>query len=89
MPELARRGEQFDLVTDQTAAHDPLTGYVPQGLAVDGGGGAARARPGASTSRRARASIVAHVEGMLEYVRAGAMFSIMATTCEVRPVKAA
>ena len=31
MPELARRGEHFDLVTDQTAAHDPLTGYVPRG----------------------------------------------------------
>src|SRR3954449_9368678 len=29
IPELARRGEHFDLVTDQTAAHDPLTGYVP------------------------------------------------------------
>ncbi|TMK91284.1 MAG: urocanate hydratase, partial [Actinobacteria bacterium] len=24
VPELARRGERFDLVTDQTAAHDPL-----------------------------------------------------------------
>ena len=34
VPELARRGEHFDLVTDQTAAHDPLTGYVPQGLSV-------------------------------------------------------
>ncbi len=34
VPELARRGEQFDLVTDQTAAHDPLTGYVPSGLSV-------------------------------------------------------
>ncbi len=35
IPELARRGEHFDLVTDQTAAHDPLTGYVPQGLDVE------------------------------------------------------
>src|SRR6476659_4587073 len=35
VPELARRGEAFDLVTDQTAAHDPLTGYVPSGLSVD------------------------------------------------------
>ena len=30
VPELARRGEHFDLVTDQTAAHDPLNGYVPE-----------------------------------------------------------
>ena len=29
LPELVARGEAFDLVTDQTAAHDPLTGYVP------------------------------------------------------------
>src|SRR5205814_1202031 len=35
VPELARRGEQFDLVTDQTAAHDPLTGYVPASLSVE------------------------------------------------------
>src|SRR5881296_1640914 len=35
VPELASRGEHFDLVTDQTAAHDPLTGYVPQGLDVE------------------------------------------------------
>src|SRR5436853_3998240 len=34
VPELARRGEHFDLVTDQTAAHDPLNGYVPSGLDV-------------------------------------------------------
>src|SRR3989454_1423827 len=35
VPELAAPGEHFDLVTDQTAAHDPLTGYVPAGLDVD------------------------------------------------------
>src|SRR5438094_10128136 len=35
VPELARRGEDFDLLTDQTAAHDPLNGYVPCGLSVD------------------------------------------------------
>src|SRR5881397_2780539 len=34
VPELVRRGEGFDLVTDQTAAHDPLNGYVPSGLSV-------------------------------------------------------
>src|SRR6266496_1379578 len=35
VPELARRGEHFDLVTDQTAAHDPLNGYIPAGLSVE------------------------------------------------------
>ena len=44
VPELARRGEHFDLVTDQTAAHDPLNGYVPLGLGRRGRG-AARCGP--------------------------------------------
>jgi urocanate hydratase len=70
VPELARRGEPFDLVTDQTAAHDPLNGYVPTGLSVDE---AARLRVDDPQEylRRASESIARHVEGMLEYVRAG------------------
>jgi urocanate hydratase len=70
VPELARRGEHFDLVTDQTAAHDPLTGYVPAGLSV---GEAARLRESDPDDYLLRAtdSIVRHVEGMLEYVRRG------------------
>jgi urocanate hydratase len=70
VPELARRGEHFDLVTDQTAAHDPLTGYIPVGLSVDE---AAELRMSAPDEyvRRARESIARHVEGLLEYVRTG------------------
>jgi urocanate hydratase len=30
-PELVRRGEHPDMVTDQTSAHDPLNGYLPAG----------------------------------------------------------
>src|SRR5918911_4592868 len=60
VPELARRGEHFDLVTDQTAAHDPLNGYVPAGLDV-AGAAALREREPDEYLRRARASIVAHV----------------------------
>src|SRR5581483_11228169 len=70
VPELARRGERFDLVTDQTAAHDPLTGYVPQGLDVDAAA-ELRVRDPEEYLRRASASIARHVEGLLEYVRAG------------------
>jgi urocanate hydratase len=70
VPELARRGEAFDLVTDQTAAHDPLTGYVPQGLSVDEAS-ALRASDPDEYLRRARASIATHVEALLEYVRRG------------------
>ena len=70
VPELARRGETFDLVTDQTAAHDPLTGYVPQGLDVEAAA-VLRASDPDEYLRRARASIAVHVEGLLEFVRAG------------------
>jgi urocanate hydratase len=70
VPELARRGESFDLVTDQTAAHDPLTGYIPAGLSV-GDADALRVSDPDEYLRLARASIARHVEGMLEYVRAG------------------
>jgi urocanate hydratase len=70
VPELARRGEHFDLVTDQTAAHDPLTGYVPAGLGV-GAASALREGDPEEYLRRARDSIVQHVRGLLELVRAG------------------
>ncbi len=70
VPELARRGEHFDLVTDQTAAHDPLNGYVPSGLSVEEAAALRSSDPDAYLSR-AHVSIVRHVEGMLEYVRAG------------------
>jgi len=70
VPELAGRGEHFDLVTDQTAAHDPLNGYVPVGLSVDEAA-ALRSSDPDEYLRRAGASIARHVEGLLEYVRAG------------------
>src|SRR6058998_1622700 len=61
IPELVRRGEHFDLVTDQTAAHDPLTGYIPTGLSVDEAA-ALRSSDPDEYLRRARVSIVQHVE---------------------------
>jgi urocanate hydratase len=67
---LARRGEAFDLVTDQTAAHDPLAGYVPVGLDVDAAAELRDADP-VMYLQRARASIATHVHGMLEFVHAG------------------
>ncbi len=70
VPELVRRGEDFDLVTDQTAAHDPLTGYVPSGLSVEDAA-ALRASDPDEYVRRARESIAVHVRALLEYVRRG------------------
>jgi urocanate hydratase len=70
VPELARRGVPFDLVTDQTAAHDPLTGYIPAGLSVEEAAELREHDPDGYL-RRASESIARHVEGMLEFVRAG------------------
>jgi urocanate hydratase len=70
VPELAHRGEHFDLVTDQTAAHDPLNGYVPKGLDVEQAA-LLREHDADEYLRRARASIATHVQGLLEFVRAG------------------
>jgi len=71
VPELAARGEHFDLVTDQTAAHDPLNGYVPRGYTVEEAA-VLRAADPHEYLRLAGASIVRHVEALLEYVRLGA-----------------
>jgi urocanate hydratase len=70
VPELSRKRELFDLVTDQTAAHDPLTGYIPAGLDVAEAASLRENDPD-EYLRRARASIVRHVEGLLEYVGLG------------------
>ncbi|MHB1244776.1 MAG: urocanate hydratase, partial [Gaiellaceae bacterium] len=70
VPELARKREFFDLVTDQTAAHDPLTGYVPAGLSVAEAASLRGSDP-EEYLRRARESIARHVEGLLELVRGG------------------
>jgi urocanate hydratase len=70
VPELVRRGERFDLVTDQTAAHDPLTGYIPTGLSVEEAAVLRSSDPD-EYLRRAGESIARHVEALLEYVRAG------------------
>jgi urocanate hydratase len=70
VPELARRGEHFDLVTDQTAAHDPLTGYIPNGMTLDEANTLRVSDPD-EYLRRAHTAIAEHVRGLLEYVRAG------------------
>ena len=70
VPELAARGERFDFVTDQTAAHDPLNGYIPAGFSMDQADRLRKDDPDEYLSHASQ-SIARHVEGMLEYVRAG------------------
>ena len=70
LPELVARGETFDLVTDQTAAHDPLTGYVPAEVPLEEAA-ALRTRDPGEYLRLASESIVTHVRAMVDLVRMG------------------
>jgi urocanate hydratase len=69
--ELVRRGVTPDLVTDQTSAHDPLVGYIPQGLTL-AQAAELRARDPEDYVRRSRASMAVQVEAMVAMQRAGA-----------------
>jgi urocanate hydratase len=71
VPRLLADAVEFDVVTDQTAAHDPLRGYVPRGFTAEE---AARADPDDPQVRNAVFdSLVAHVEAMLGYRERGAV----------------
>jgi urocanate hydratase len=70
LPELVARGEAFDLVTDQTAAHDPLTGYVPAEVPFEEAA-ALRERDPQEYLRLASESIVRHVRALTDLVRTG------------------
>jgi urocanate hydratase len=69
--ELVKRGITPDLVTDQTSAHDPLVGYIPQGLDL-AAAAELRARDAVEYVARARASMVVQVSAMLAMQARGA-----------------
>jgi urocanate hydratase len=71
LPELARRGVEIDVVTDQTSAHDPLNGYVPAGLTVEQADALRRSDP-SEYLRRVGESALAHVAAIRELAAAGA-----------------
>ncbi len=69
-PELLEHGVPFDIVTDQTSAHDPLNGYIPRGFTL---AEAARLR-GNDRDRyisEARDSMARHCEAMVGFQQAG------------------
>jgi urocanate hydratase len=71
LPELLERGFLPDIVTDQTSAHDPLVGYIPQGFSVDGAEDLREVHPDRYIDL-ARQSIVRHVQAMIEFKARGA-----------------
>ncbi len=72
IPELAARGVVPDVLTDQTSAHDPLNGYIPQGLTVEEAA-ELRQRDPTGYQERSLDSIARHVEGMLVLQKMGAV----------------
>jgi urocanate hydratase len=72
LPELVRRGVIPDVLTDQTSAHDPLNGYVPNGMTLQAADSLRRDDP-AEYVRRSVAAMGTHVAAMLELQRRGAV----------------
>jgi urocanate hydratase len=69
-PELVERGVHPDIVTDQTSAHDPVHGYLPQGWSVAEWRARQESDPKA-VEAAARASMTTHVQAMVDFWNAG------------------
>lgn len=69
-PEIYERGVRPDIVTDQTSAHDPLHGYLPQGWTVAEWREAQLTEP-KRVEQAARASIKVQVKTMVDFWNAG------------------
>src|SRR5437879_4131795 len=72
IPELGERGVVPDILTDQTSAHDPLNGYVPNGMSLEQAL-ELRKRDPKSYQEKSLDSIARHVEGMLRLQKMGAV----------------
>ena len=72
IPELAERGVLPDILTDQTSAHDPLNGYVPNGMSLDQALALRQSDPKAYLEKSLDA-MARHVEGMLRLQKMGSV----------------
>ncbi len=72
LPELIRRNIVPDVLTDQTSAHDPLNGYVPNGMTLTEAVELRQRDPEAYT-RHSMRTMGEHVKAMLELKRMGAV----------------
>ena len=69
-PELVKRGVRPDIVTDQTSAHDPVNGYLPEGWTM-GEWREKRESDPKAVEKASRASMRRQVEAMLAFWDAG------------------
>jgi urocanate hydratase len=70
IPELAKRGVVPDVLTDQTSAHDPIHGYVPNGMTLDQARELRQKNP-QEYRKRSIAAMGTHVQGMLDLQKLG------------------
>jgi urocanate hydratase len=66
LPEMYRRGIRPDVVTDQTSAHDPLNGYLPQGWTLEQAARERKSNPD-KVVKAAKQSMAVHVRAMLDF----------------------
>ena len=72
LPALVARNVVPDLLTDQTSAHDPLNGYVPNGMTLAEADALRRGDPGEYV-KRSVAAMAVHVRAMLDLKALGAV----------------
>ena len=72
IPEMAKRGVVPDILTDQTSAHDPIGGYVPNKMTLDAAAELRNSNP-AEYRKRSIAAVGEHVQGMLELQKLGSV----------------
>ena len=70
LPQLFAGGVRPSLLTDQTSAHDPVNGYLPQGWTLEQWA-TQRERDPAAVTKAAKASMAVHVRSMLDFQKAG------------------
>ena len=72
LPEILESDLKINIVTDQTSAHDPLNGYVPEGYSLEAAVELREANP-VEYVKLSSASMAKHVDAMLEFKDAGAV----------------
>lgn len=70
--EILKRDFKIDVVTDQTSAHDPLNGYIPEGYSLEKAKALRDADP-VEYVKLSSASMAKHVEAMLLFKDKGAV----------------
>ena len=87
LPELITRGIVPDVLTDQTSAHDALTGYVPDGITLAAAEALRTLNP-AEYQRRSIDAMGRHVAAMLALKRRGAVTFDYGNNIRAQAVKA-